>query len=282
MVKDLLTEIGPPPKAGIRAPRNSLATQPPTLVPANGAPWTSADVTLPLGAKVTLTLPVPVGPPAFLQLLAEPAAAPSAELAAPRLNSAPPEAAGSAAGFAAGFSTAAAGAAAGFSAAAGAAAVEAGVAAGVAALGASALAAGSADGAAVSAGDGAAAVAVSAGVGAAVCAGVGTSAGAVFACSGVAGDVSGVGLCMKKKATPPISTTAAIAAAISPMRPFFGGASGAVSGESDGSDEGGTDALDGSGIDEGGRESVTGASNGGGASIGAEAMGPPPRLSRSS
>ncbi len=157
-------------------------------------------------------------------------------------------------------------------------------AAGVAALGASALAVGSADGAAVSAVDGVAAAAVSAGVGAgaAVCAGLGTSAGAVFACSGVAVDVSGFGDCMKKKATPPISTTTATAAAMRPLRPFLGEASGAASGESDERDAGGTDALDGNGIEAGGRESVTGASNGGGASIGAEAMGPPPRFSRSS
>jgi len=40
-----------------------------------------AVVTRPLGANVTVAFPGPVGPPGFLQLPAEDAAAPSAEMA---------------------------------------------------------------------------------------------------------------------------------------------------------------------------------------------------------
>src|SRR5436190_15582530 len=102
MLNDLVTLTGEPSNAGTLALRKALAMQPPTEVPAKGAPWTDAEVTLPLGAKVTLTLPLPVGPSAFLQLRAAPAAAPSAEEAAPRLNSLPPSA-GAAAAVSAGL-----------------------------------------------------------------------------------------------------------------------------------------------------------------------------------
>lgn len=50
-----------------RAPLNAEATQPPTGVPANGGSLTVEDVTSPLGANVTSTLPLPVGPPSSLQ-----------------------------------------------------------------------------------------------------------------------------------------------------------------------------------------------------------------------
>ena len=62
------TVTGLPLKGGTLALRKRPATQPPVGVPAKGPPWTVALVTRPLGAKVTWTLPVPVGPPPFLQL----------------------------------------------------------------------------------------------------------------------------------------------------------------------------------------------------------------------
>src|SRR5262245_43497122 len=99
MLNDFETTTGEPSNGGTRALRKALATQLPTGVPAR-SPSTTADVTLPLGANVTRTRPPPVGPPGFLQLFAEPAAAPRAEDAAPRLNSAP-AAAGAGAGVSA-------------------------------------------------------------------------------------------------------------------------------------------------------------------------------------
>ena len=69
---DFGTATGDPSNGGTCAPRNADATHPPTAVPANGGPSTVADVTLPLGAKVTRTLPEPVGPSSFLQPFAAP------------------------------------------------------------------------------------------------------------------------------------------------------------------------------------------------------------------
>jgi hypothetical protein len=97
MEKDLETVTGLPPNAGTRALRKREATQPPTGVPANGAPITVAVVTRPLGAKVTCTLPTPVGPPGFLQELAADEAAPSAEMAEALLKGASVVAGGGAA-----------------------------------------------------------------------------------------------------------------------------------------------------------------------------------------
>src|SRR5690606_5939197 len=67
MTKLFDTVTGLPANGGTFALRKMPATQPPTGVPAKGGPWTVALVTRPLGANVTCTLPVPVGPPAFLQ-----------------------------------------------------------------------------------------------------------------------------------------------------------------------------------------------------------------------
>src|SRR3954471_10164889 len=84
MLIDFDVQNGVSSKGGIFALRKAEAMQPPTGVPAKGGPSTVAEVTLPLGAKQTLTLPLPVGPSGFLQPFAAPAAAPSAALAAPR------------------------------------------------------------------------------------------------------------------------------------------------------------------------------------------------------
>ena len=86
MVKPLDTVTGLPLKAGTLALRKMEATQPPTEVPAKGGPLTLAVVTRPLLANVIATLPLPVGPPSFLQLPAEFAAAVSAETAAALLK----------------------------------------------------------------------------------------------------------------------------------------------------------------------------------------------------
>jgi len=81
MAKLLVTVTGSPEKGGTFADRNKRATQPPTSVPAS-SPATLVAVARPLGAKVTDTLPEPVGPSAVLQLPALAAAAPSAATAA--------------------------------------------------------------------------------------------------------------------------------------------------------------------------------------------------------
>jgi hypothetical protein len=86
IVKLFETVMGLPENGGTFALRKIDATHPPTEVPPNGAPLTLAVVTRPLGANVTCTLPLPVGPPSFLQLAAPPAAALSAETAAPLLK----------------------------------------------------------------------------------------------------------------------------------------------------------------------------------------------------
>jgi hypothetical protein len=75
------TVTAEPLNAGTCARRKTDAMQPPTGVPANDPPATVAVVTRPLGANVTVALPPPVGPPGFLQLLADDAAALSAEIA---------------------------------------------------------------------------------------------------------------------------------------------------------------------------------------------------------
>ena len=74
MLKLLETVTGLPENAGMRALRKTPATQPPTGVPAKGGPATFAVVTRPLVAKVTCTLPLPVGPAGLAQLEALPAA----------------------------------------------------------------------------------------------------------------------------------------------------------------------------------------------------------------
>ena len=93
---DFDTATGEPANGGTWALRKAAATQPPTGVPANGGPSTDADVTLPLGAKVTLTRAVPVGPSGFAHPRAAPDAPPSAAIAAARSNSPPPLAGASA------------------------------------------------------------------------------------------------------------------------------------------------------------------------------------------
>lgn len=55
IVKLLPTLTGPPENAGMCAPRNLPATQPPTGVPGNGPPSTTADDTEPFGANVIFT-----------------------------------------------------------------------------------------------------------------------------------------------------------------------------------------------------------------------------------
>lgn len=91
------TVTGSPLKAGILARRNTLDTQPPTGVPANGAPVTFAVVTRPLGANVTKHFPVPHGPSGFLHTVAWAAATLRAATAASLLK--PPAAAGALSGF---------------------------------------------------------------------------------------------------------------------------------------------------------------------------------------
>src|SRR5580704_16715195 len=86
MLKLLLTEKGLPEKAGTRTARKRAATHAPVGVPSKGGPETVADCVAPLGAKRTTTLPVPVGPLAFLQPAAAAAAAPRRALASPMLN----------------------------------------------------------------------------------------------------------------------------------------------------------------------------------------------------
>ena len=98
-MKLLETVTAFPLKAGTRAPRKREATQPPTEVPPNLPPTTLAVVTRPLGANVTMALPLPVGPPGILQPAALPAADDSAEIAADLLNGGAPESPAGAAGL---------------------------------------------------------------------------------------------------------------------------------------------------------------------------------------
>ena len=90
-MKLLATVTGAPLNGGTVARRNTVATQLPTDVPPKAPPMTTALVTRPLGAKVTLTLPLPVGPPGFLHPEAPDAAIPRADFAAPTLKFARPE-----------------------------------------------------------------------------------------------------------------------------------------------------------------------------------------------
>jgi hypothetical protein len=83
--KLLLTGKGLPEKAGTRAPRKREATHAPVGVPSNGGPDTTAELTIPLGAKVTTTRPEPLMSP-FLQPWTLPAMAARRALASPMLN----------------------------------------------------------------------------------------------------------------------------------------------------------------------------------------------------
>src|SRR5882724_7991574 len=203
------TVTGSPENGGTFAARNKRATQPPTSVPAN-APPTLVMVARPLGAKVTETLPEPVGPSGFLQLPALAAAAPNAETAAP-LSKAAPSAAG-----AGGAATAGAGAS-GFLVSAGfSAGFSAGLLAGPAAVGVS-VAAAVAEGfvpaavmawATLSAGEGVGASAAP-DAGASAVAAVGSGAAATGAAAALVSGADDVGalssadfLCITKKATP--------------------------------------------------------------------------------
>src|SRR5688572_17260511 len=69
----LETGTGAPENGGMLRPLNAFAMQLPVGVPAKGAP-TEGAVPLPLGWNVTWTLVLPVGPSAFLQPDARPAA----------------------------------------------------------------------------------------------------------------------------------------------------------------------------------------------------------------
>jgi hypothetical protein len=90
----LATVVGCPENGGIVAWRKTLAMHPPADVPAKSPP-TSAWVARPVGLNVTVTLPEPVGPSGWAQVLAAVAAADaSAAAAASLLNGAPPGAGG--------------------------------------------------------------------------------------------------------------------------------------------------------------------------------------------
>jgi len=89
MLKLFATVLAPPSKAGTFADRKVRATQLPTGVPPNGPETISALVTLPLGANVTWTLPVPNGPAGALHPFALAAAEESADFAALILNGLP-------------------------------------------------------------------------------------------------------------------------------------------------------------------------------------------------
>src|SRR5690606_20851429 len=89
MVKLLATVLAPPSKGGTLAERKVRATQLPTGVPPKGPDTIRALVTLPLGAKVTCTLPVPKGPAGALHPEALAAADAKADLAADTLNGVP-------------------------------------------------------------------------------------------------------------------------------------------------------------------------------------------------
>lgn len=117
MVKLLDTVIGLPSNAGTFAARNVRATQLPTGVPPNGPETMSALVTLPLGANVTCTLPVPFGPAGARQPAALAAAELRAVLAAATLKAAPAAlGAGAGAGLGEGLGDASAGLSAGLAA----------------------------------------------------------------------------------------------------------------------------------------------------------------------
>src|SRR5689334_16256372 len=86
MLKLFETVTALPLKGGTCARRKTEATQPPTDEPPKSPPVTLAVVTRPLGANVTIALPVPVGPPGRLHPDAAEAAEESAETAAPLLK----------------------------------------------------------------------------------------------------------------------------------------------------------------------------------------------------
>jgi hypothetical protein len=86
----LLTVTGAPENGGTEADRILAAMHPPARVPEKSAPITTALVTLPDGAKVTITRAVPAGSPSWRHPEAEAAAALSADLAAALLNDDPP------------------------------------------------------------------------------------------------------------------------------------------------------------------------------------------------
>ena len=67
IMNDLPTLCELPLKAGTRTARNLAAMHPPTAVPWKGGHLATADATDPLGAKVMLMCPWPVGPSPFLQ-----------------------------------------------------------------------------------------------------------------------------------------------------------------------------------------------------------------------
>ena len=73
---------GEPEKVGTRAPRIRAAMQPPARVPVKRAPVTTALITRPDGAKVTITRALPAGSPSRRQPDAEAAAEERAALAA--------------------------------------------------------------------------------------------------------------------------------------------------------------------------------------------------------
>jgi hypothetical protein len=85
MRKLLLSVTALPLNGGTWALRNTVCTQVPTGVPANGAERLTDD-TGPSVEKVMLALPVPLGPPSRLQLAAELAALLSAVSAEERLR----------------------------------------------------------------------------------------------------------------------------------------------------------------------------------------------------
>jgi hypothetical protein len=88
MTTSFETDTGSPPKGGTFADRKLSAMQAPVRVPWKGAPRTCADMTRPLGEKVTLTLATPLGSSGCLHPAAAPAAVESAARAAARSNSA--------------------------------------------------------------------------------------------------------------------------------------------------------------------------------------------------
>lgn len=82
----MLTVTESPENAGTVTALKSRAMHAPTAVPENSPP-TLAELTRPLGAKVTVACPVPEGPPIVRQLSAREAASPKLAAAASRLNS---------------------------------------------------------------------------------------------------------------------------------------------------------------------------------------------------
>jgi hypothetical protein len=80
---------GGPSKLGTLTISKMPRRQSPTAVPAKGALGVARE-TVPRGVKLTVTVPVPVGPPAFAQAFAPAAALESAASAAPRSSSREP------------------------------------------------------------------------------------------------------------------------------------------------------------------------------------------------